>query len=55
MHDDLRLAKAHYYRLRLPEEGVYFQTDTLIQDSFYKTVAQFAHFVVQNGKALPVL
>lgn len=53
-HDDLQLAKAHYYRLRYPKEGVYFQTDTLTQDSFYQTVAQFAPFVVQNGKALPV-
>ena len=52
--DDLQLAKAHYYRLRYPEEGVYFHKDTLTQDSFYQTVAQFAPFVVKNGKSLPV-
>ncbi|MBX2872287.1 MAG: carboxypeptidase-like regulatory domain-containing protein [Saprospiraceae bacterium] len=52
--DDLQLANSHYYRLRYPKEGVYFQVDTLQQDSFYQTVAQFAPFIVKNGKSLPI-
>lgn len=52
--DDLQLANSHYYRLRYPKEGVYFQVDTLLHDSFYQTVAQFAPFIVKNGESLPI-
>lgn len=52
--DDLQLANIHYYRLRYPKVGVYFQVDTIQQDSFYQAVAQFAPFIVKNGERLPI-
>lgn len=50
----LSLKRAHYYRLLFPKEGVYFQYDTLTQDSFNQDIAQFAPFLVKNGKSVPI-
>lgn len=43
-----------YYRLRFPKKGVYFQSDTLKKDTFYQDMAQFAPYLVKNGKAVPI-
>lgn len=43
-----------YYRLRFPEKGVYFQSDTIKKDSFYRDIAQFAPYLVKNGKTVPI-
>ncbi|MEZ5041926.1 MAG: alpha-2-macroglobulin family protein [Saprospiraceae bacterium] len=53
-YEDLALDRSLYYRLRFPTEGVYFQSDTLTSDTFYQKIAQFAPYLVKNGKAEPI-
>lgn len=53
-YEDLQLDHSHYYRLRFPRNGVYFQYDSSQTDSFYQTLAQFAPFLVKDGKCLPI-
>lgn len=50
----LSLKRSHYYRLLFPTEGVYLQYDTLTRDTFHQDIAQFAPFLVKNGKHVPI-
>lgn len=44
-----------FYRLRHPPRGVLLAYDTLAADSFYRTVAQFAPYIVRDGREQPVV
>lgn len=50
----LSLERSHYYRLLFPQKGVYLQYDTLMRDTFNRNIAQFAPFLVKNGKHVPI-
>ncbi len=50
----LALERSHYYKLLFPKQGVYLQYDTLTQDTFNQAIAQFAPFLVKNGKQVPI-
>lgn len=52
--NQLHLDHSLYYRLRFPEKGVYFQSDTITKDTFYQGIAQFAPYLVKNGKTVPI-
>lgn len=52
--NQLHLNNSLYYRLRFPEKGVYFQSDTITKDTFYQGIAQFAPYLVKNGKTVPI-
>lgn len=53
-YNELHLTNWLYYRLRFPEKGVYFQSDTITKDTFYQDIAQFAPYLVKNGKTVPI-
>lgn len=53
-YNELHLNNWLYYRLRFPEKGVYFQSDTIQKDTFYRDIAQFAPYLVKNGKTVPI-
>ena len=53
-YNELHLNNSLYYRLRFPEKGVYFQSDTITKDTFYQNIAQFAPYLVKNGKSVPI-
>lgn len=53
-YNQLHLNNSLYYRLRFPEKGVYFQSDTITKDTFYQEIAQFAPYLVKNGKTVPI-
>lgn len=49
--EKLKLEGQAFYQLRLPEEGIFIQYDTITQNgTFYEQIAQFAPYVIENGK-----
>ncbi len=44
-----------FYRLRHPPEGVLLEYDTLDGDPFYQEVAQFAPYIVREGREQPIV
>ncbi|MCB0608063.1 MAG: carboxypeptidase-like regulatory domain-containing protein [Lewinella sp.] len=49
------LDKELFYRLRFPENGVHMEYDRVrSEDDFYWEIAQFAPYIVRDGKAEPV-
>ncbi|MFN7117968.1 MAG: carboxypeptidase-like regulatory domain-containing protein, partial [Saprospiraceae bacterium] len=54
-YEKFKLQDQLYYRLRFAEKSIYQHYDTLTRDSFYKNIAQFAPYVVNNGQSQPVV
>lgn len=55
MYDDLELKTSLYYRLLLPKNGVHIESVPVNSpDTFYQSVAQFAPYVVKNGRMVPI-
>jgi hypothetical protein len=50
----LGLEEELFYRLRFPEQGSYWQHDSLVADTAYRRLALFAPYVVKQGQAQPV-
>lgn len=49
------LQAQQFYRLRHPESGIQMEYDSLASDSFYQHIAQFAPYIVRQGKEQPIL
>ncbi|MEZ4883497.1 MAG: carboxypeptidase-like regulatory domain-containing protein [Chitinophagales bacterium] len=54
----LQLEQKTYYQLRYPDKGVFMQMDSIEeispQDTFYRSIAQFAPHLVKDGKEQPI-
>ncbi|RMG83297.1 MAG: hypothetical protein D6714_10010, partial [Bacteroidetes bacterium] len=53
-YDRMGLDSLFFYRMRHPENGVLFRYDTIVRDTFYKDLAQFAPWLVKGGLAQPI-
>ncbi len=53
-YQKLELTEDIFYQMRWENPGLYTNYDSLKQDSFYQTVAQFAPYLIKNGKAQPI-
>ena len=49
-----KLDTSLFYRLRFPEQAVRKEYLSFEEDSFYQNIAQFAPYIVENGKSAPI-
>ncbi|MEM9886037.1 MAG: alpha-2-macroglobulin family protein [Bacteroidota bacterium] len=53
-YQKLHLDQKLFYRLRFSEEAIYEERISFQRDSFYQNIAQFAPYVIEKGKAVPI-
>ena len=54
-YDDLHLDSSLYYQLLLPKKGVHMESFVVnTKDTFYQDIAQFAPYLVKDGKMEPI-
>jgi len=53
-YEKFNLDQQLFYRLRFSEQIIHKEYIDFQQDSFYQKVAQFAPYVIENGKSVPV-
>ncbi|MEN0051733.1 MAG: alpha-2-macroglobulin family protein, partial [Bacteroidota bacterium] len=53
-YEKFNLEQQLFYRLRFSEQAIHKEYISFQQKSFYQKVAQFAPYVIENGKSVPI-
>jgi len=51
----MKLTEDLFYKIRYPQKGVLLHYEKIKGDSFYQDIAQFAPYIIKDGKEQPIL